>query len=125
MSTHSDFVLDALKPENVYLVRNHASRGTAVSYVPDTLSKRQFEGLHEFLKTTGNLGEFWRTGAGTVTLKIGVIAEDQSDEHLSAQSFKRWHKRRLRCSILGVRLWEAPCEMLGVGTAAPLQPMRF
>lgn len=60
LSTHSDFVLDQLAPENVFLVSNSRSSGTVAVTLPEGLSARGFRALKEYLRTSGNLGEFWR-----------------------------------------------------------------
>lgn len=60
VSTHSDFVLDHVAPENVFLVRNEKQRGTAVSHLPKALSAKGFAALKDYLSSSGNLGEYWR-----------------------------------------------------------------
>jgi ABC-type transporter Mla maintaining outer membrane lipid asymmetry ATPase subunit MlaF len=62
VSTHSDFVLDALRPENVFVVKNEDRQGTTVRNVRKSMAKREFEGLKTYLRESGNLGEFWRHG---------------------------------------------------------------
>jgi len=62
ISTHSDFVLDMLAPENVFLVHKEHRHGTKVKAVTNALSVRDFEALKTYLAETGNLGEFWRHG---------------------------------------------------------------
>ena len=62
ISTHSDFVLDNMTPENVYIVKNNKQKGTTVKRVPSSMSVREYKALKEYLKTSGNLGEFWRHG---------------------------------------------------------------
>lgn len=62
ISTHSDFVLDSLSPESVFLVRNDPARGTTVKHVPTALSKRDYKALKQYLGESGNLGEYWRHG---------------------------------------------------------------
>jgi predicted ATPase len=61
-STHSDFVLDSLKPENVFLVKNSEKQGTTVKSIAKALSKQNFKALKEYLATEGNLGDYWRSG---------------------------------------------------------------
>jgi predicted ATPase len=65
ISTHSDFVLDTLAPENVFLVRKEHGQGTKVKAVTKALSSRDFAALKVYLADTGNLGEFWRHGGLT------------------------------------------------------------
>lgn len=62
ISTHSDFVLDELKPENVFIVKNNPKSGTSIKHIPDALSARDYKALKEYLKEFGNLGEYWRHG---------------------------------------------------------------
>jgi ABC-type Mn2+/Zn2+ transport system ATPase subunit len=61
-STHSDFVLDALEPEHVFLVKRQPKLGTTVRPIPKALSKANFVSLKRYLAETGNLGEYWRHG---------------------------------------------------------------
>jgi predicted ATPase len=62
ISTHSDFVLDALDPSNVFVVRNYSQKGTVVKHVPSSMSARDYKALKQYLSSTGNLGEYWRNG---------------------------------------------------------------
>lgn len=62
ISTHSDFVLDKLKPENVVLVKKTKEQGTQASTLSKTLSRNDFKALKEYLEETGNLGEYWKEG---------------------------------------------------------------
>lgn len=62
ISTHSDFVLDALDPSNVFIVRNTDQRGTVVKPVSTAISASQYKALRDYLDNTGNLGEYWRSG---------------------------------------------------------------
>ncbi len=62
LSTHSDFILDALDPEDVYIVRNDIKRGTVIKPVPKSMSARDYRALREYLNRSGNLGEYWRHG---------------------------------------------------------------
>jgi len=62
ISTHSDFVLDMVQPENVYSVTNIPQEGTKVHHIPKRLSRNELEALREYLRTEGNLGEYWRAG---------------------------------------------------------------
>lgn len=61
-STHSDFVLDEVKPENVYKVTNVPQEGTKVSHITKTMPRTELQALREYLDTEGNLGEYWRHG---------------------------------------------------------------
>lgn len=62
ISTHSDYVLDKLKPENVVLVKKVKGQGTQATTLPKSLSKNDFKALKEYLEETGNLGEYWKEG---------------------------------------------------------------
>lgn len=62
VSTHSDYVLDALDPTQVFVVRYDVGKGTTVKSIPTALSKRDYSALKKYLDTTGNLGEYWRQG---------------------------------------------------------------
>jgi energy-coupling factor transporter ATP-binding protein EcfA2 len=62
VSTHSDFVLDLLDPANVFLVENLPNRGTTVTHIPKSLSAANYKALKDYLKNSGNLGEYWRHG---------------------------------------------------------------
>ena len=62
ISTHSDFVLDMVQPENVYAVTNIAPEGTKVHHIPTRLSANELNALRNYLQTEGNLGEYWRAG---------------------------------------------------------------
>ena len=60
ISTHSDFILDKVKPDTVYIVKNPRGKGTVVKHLPEAMSRKDYEALKAYLKTTGNLGEYWR-----------------------------------------------------------------
>jgi len=62
VTTHSDFVLDHVQPENVYRVTNIPERGTKVSHITKSMPPRELAALREYLETEGNLGEYWRHG---------------------------------------------------------------
>jgi ABC-type Mn2+/Zn2+ transport system ATPase subunit len=62
ISTHSDFVLDALDPSNVFVVRNYSQKGTVIKHVPSSMSARDYKALKQYLSSIGNLGEYWRNG---------------------------------------------------------------
>jgi len=63
LSTHSDFVLDHVSPENVYKVSSKPKEGTKVKHITKTMSKRELDALKTYLQTEGNLGEYWKYGA--------------------------------------------------------------
>ena len=62
ISTHSDYVLDRVKPENVYRVTFDSSVGTVVRHIPKTMTAKELVALREYLDQEGNLGEYWREG---------------------------------------------------------------
>jgi hypothetical protein len=62
ISTHSDFVLDHLAPENVVLVERKTGQGTKARPISKALSKTDFKALKQYLSESGNLGEYWREG---------------------------------------------------------------
>jgi len=61
-STHSEFVLDAISPEQVYLVRYLLSKGTQVRELSQSMSTKNYKALKDYLNTSGNLGEYIRHG---------------------------------------------------------------
>jgi hypothetical protein len=62
LSTHSDVVLDSVKPEEVLAVTMRKGRGTVAEAMTDRLSGRGYQALKEFLRESGSLGEYWRQG---------------------------------------------------------------
>lgn len=62
ISTHSDYVLDHVKPENVFRITRNRSKGTVARRLEDALSTREYAALRQYLSTSGNLGEYWREG---------------------------------------------------------------
>ena len=62
ISTHSDFLLDEVQPENVYRVSNTPESGTTISHITKSMSSSELKALHEYLQKEGNLGEYWRHG---------------------------------------------------------------
>lgn len=60
LTTHSDYVLDELVPENILLVKNTKELGTVVGSLPESLSSENYSALKGYLDTTGNLGEYWK-----------------------------------------------------------------
>jgi len=62
MSTHSDFVLDHLDPENLLLVKWLPDRGTIATPLNKSMSKNDYLALRIYLKESGNLGEYWKEG---------------------------------------------------------------
>lgn len=62
MSTHSDYVLDQLEPDNLVMVTRTNEKGTLARRVTKALSKNGYNALHQYLSEIGNLGEFWKEG---------------------------------------------------------------
>lgn len=62
ISTHSDFVLDGLDPNNVYVIKYQPKKGTVATHIPQAMSKQDYKALREYLNSDGNLGEYWRHG---------------------------------------------------------------
>jgi ABC-type branched-subunit amino acid transport system ATPase component len=62
LSTHSDYVLDHVKPENVYSVSLAKSEGTIVRHIPKSMTSKELAALRRYLEREGNLGEYWREG---------------------------------------------------------------
>ena len=62
ISTHSDYVLDKLKPENIVLIKKDKVNGTIANSLSKSLSKNEFSALKKYLKLSGNLGEYWKEG---------------------------------------------------------------
>ena len=60
ISTHSDFVLDKLEPENILLIKK--DKGTQAKGLTKTLSQNDYKALKEYLENSGNLGEYWKEG---------------------------------------------------------------
>jgi ABC-type uncharacterized transport system ATPase subunit len=61
ISTHSDFVLDFVRPENVFAVKRTARGKTTVRGLTQGTSAKELTALREYLRTEGSLGEYWRT----------------------------------------------------------------
>jgi hypothetical protein len=62
ISTHSDYVLDHVVPENVYRVSRDPINGTAISHLTKSMTAKEFLALRNYLEREGNLGEYWREG---------------------------------------------------------------
>lgn len=60
ISTHSDFVLDKLEPENILLIKKE--KGTQAKGLPKSLSQNDYKALKDYLENTGTLGEYWKEG---------------------------------------------------------------
>ncbi len=62
VSTHSDFVLDHVSPENVFTVRFDRMTGTEAHHIRKTMTSREYSALRHYLQNEGNLGDYWREG---------------------------------------------------------------
>ena len=62
VSTHSDYVLDHVEPENLLSVKADPVDGTVVQHLKKTMNKKEYEALRFYLDREGNLGEYWREG---------------------------------------------------------------
>lgn len=62
ISTHSDYVLDHVVPENVFRVTFDKTSGTLARHIRKTMTSKEFTALREYLEKEGNLGEYWREG---------------------------------------------------------------
>lgn len=62
ITTHSDFILDSLNPSDVFLVESQAKGGVKVQNLPEKLSAQNFSALRDFLRNSGGLGEYIRSG---------------------------------------------------------------
>ena len=65
ISTHSDYVLDQLEPENVVLIDRKSEKGTKAKPVSKSMSRTDYKALKQYLEVSGNLGEYWREGGLT------------------------------------------------------------
>ena len=62
ISTHSDYVLNSVKPENVFRVNYAPKTGTSVHQIKKTMTNKEYAALRYYLQADGNLGEYWREG---------------------------------------------------------------
>jgi len=62
ISTHSDYVLDRLSPENILLVEYLKTKGTVVRGLKELMSRDNYSALKKYLKESGSLGEYWKDG---------------------------------------------------------------
>jgi ABC-type lipoprotein export system ATPase subunit len=60
LSTHSDYVLDHVGPENVYRVTFEKPSGTTARHIRKTMTAKEYAALRQYLEQEGNLGEYWR-----------------------------------------------------------------
>lgn len=60
ISTHSDYVLDKLKPEDILLVKKE--NGTQAKPLTKSLTINEYKALKNYLENSGNLGEYWKEG---------------------------------------------------------------
>lgn len=62
ISTHSEAVIDEMKPEWVRVVRRIPRKGTEVRTVDKMMSEKKYKILKEYLGDRGNLGEYFKEG---------------------------------------------------------------
>jgi|SRR5271157_3935605 len=62
LSTHSDYVLDHVSPDNVFRVTFDKTKGTVARHIRKTMTSKEYSALREYLEQEGNLGEYWREG---------------------------------------------------------------
>jgi AAA15 family ATPase/GTPase len=62
ISTHSDFVLDHLSPENIVLVEHNGVNGTTAKSLTNSMTKNEYKALKSYLEESGNLGDYWIEG---------------------------------------------------------------
>ena len=62
ISTHSDYVLDKVHYESVFVVKRYHDKGTRVTHILEKLDDLAVKALKYHLKNTGNLGEYWKHG---------------------------------------------------------------
>lgn len=60
-STHSDLLIDSMKPENTFVVEMQKS-GTKVTALDSWVGVQGRHALHAYLEESGTLGEYWRSG---------------------------------------------------------------
>lgn len=60
VSTHSDYLLDKLKPEDVILVEKKTDSGTSAKILTKLLSVNDYKALKNYLQEIGNLGDYWK-----------------------------------------------------------------
>jgi hypothetical protein len=63
VSTHSDYVLDHVEPENVFKVKYDKRLGTEVRHIRKAMTRKEYSALRDYLQHEGNLGDYWREGA--------------------------------------------------------------
>jgi ABC-type lipoprotein export system ATPase subunit len=62
ISTHSDYVLDHVQPENVYRIAFDKKHGTIIRHIRKIMTAAEMSALRKYLQSEGNLGEYWREG---------------------------------------------------------------
>jgi len=63
ISTHSDFVLDRLDPDDLLLVKRLPQGGTVSMPLNKSMSNNDYRQLRKYLQESGNLGDYWK-GSG-------------------------------------------------------------
>ncbi len=62
ITTHSDYVLDHVSPENVLRVAYDKDSGTSVRSISRIMTTKELAALKTYLQREGNLGDYWREG---------------------------------------------------------------
>lgn len=65
ISTHSDFVLDQVKPENLIIIERTKNAGTLAQELVKNMSENEYRELKEYLESSGNLGDYWKEAGFT------------------------------------------------------------
>ena len=60
ISTHSEALLDSMVPEQIRLVKRGERSGTKAIALSRSMSAKRFGALKDYLRSEGNLGEYWR-----------------------------------------------------------------
>ncbi len=60
ISTHSEYILDKLKPENIIIVKKNKEKGTIAKQLTKSLTKKELGALKKYLEESGNLGDYWK-----------------------------------------------------------------
>lgn len=65
ISTHSDYVLSMLDPENIVMVTKSKETGTIAKPLDKAMQEDDYKYLKTYLNESGNLGEYWRESGFT------------------------------------------------------------
>ena len=62
ISTHSDYLLDQLKIEDLTIITRDNVKGTKSNQLTKSLTSNNMKALRQYLTDAGNLGEYWKEG---------------------------------------------------------------